>query len=137
MAFPQPALPVASSRWLISYSNSEISDLLHTFIACWYLTLNPLPWGHRGGCQVFLCYHVAYETAIYRELPRLLAASTEKLPKLPALMVPDEKPLLPEITPNYKPLPRLPVKDDPPESCLTKMTEEEALNFVFQSKNNR
>uniref|UniRef100_A0A0P4VZJ3 Elongin-A n=1 Tax=Scylla olivacea TaxID=85551 RepID=A0A0P4VZJ3_SCYOL len=69
--------------------------------------------------------------------PKLLSTSADKLPKLPALVVPDEKPLLPEITPNYKPLPRLPVKDEPPESCLAKMTEEEALNFVFQSKSNR
>ena len=52
-------------------------------------------------------------------------------------MVPDEKPLLPEITPNYRPLPRLPTRDEPPENCLAKMTEEEALNFVFQSKSNR
>lgn len=69
--------------------------------------------------------------------PKLLSTSADRLPKLPALVVPDEKPLLPEITPNYKPLPRVPVKDEPPESCLSRMTEEEALNFVFQSKSNK
>lgn len=69
--------------------------------------------------------------------PRLLTASIDKLPRLPPVVVPDEKPLLPAITPNYKPLPRVPVREEAPESCLTKMTEEEALNFVFQSKSNR
>lgn len=45
--------------------------------------------------------------------------------------------MLPEITPNYKPLPRLQLKDDPMEHMSSKMTEEEALNIMFQSKNNR
>lgn len=67
--------------------------------------------------------------------PKLLSTSKDRLPVLPSVM--DEKPLLPEITPHYKPLPRVPVREEPPESSLSRMTEEEALNFVFQSKYNR
>ncbi|KAG0728392.1 Transcription elongation factor B polypeptide 3 [Chionoecetes opilio] len=69
--------------------------------------------------------------------PKLLSGSVDRLPRLPPVMVPDNKPLLPEITPNYKPLPRMPVRDGAPEPCFSKMTEEEALNFVFQSKSNK
>ncbi|XP_047480628.1 transcription elongation factor B polypeptide 3-like [Penaeus chinensis] len=67
-----------------------------------------------------------------------LLAKPPPLPSLPSsISLPPEEPLLPEITPNYKPLPRLQLKDDPMEHMSSKMTEEEALNFMFQSKNNR
>lgn len=70
-----------------------------------------------------------------RKKPRILSAPKDRLPSLPSVM--DEKPLLPEITPHYKPLPRPPVREEPPDSGLARMTEEEALNFMFQSKCNR
>lgn len=49
----------------------------------------------------------------------------------------DDSPLLPEINPNYKPLPRVPIRDDPADYITSKMSEEEALNIMLQSKSNR
>ncbi|XP_071516603.1 uncharacterized protein EloA [Panulirus ornatus] len=72
--------------------------------------------------------------------PKLLMDSPPKLPHIPTFsgsLVPDDGPLLPEITPNYKPLPRVPIRDDPADHMTSKMSEEEALNIMFQSKNNR
>ncbi|KAG7157075.1 Elongin-A-like [Homarus americanus] len=71
--------------------------------------------------------------------PRLLIQSPQKIPTLPSLgpLIPDEAPLLPEINPNYKPLPRVPIRDEPSDCITSKMTEEEALNIMLQSKSNR
>ncbi|XP_045585361.1 transcription elongation factor B polypeptide 3 [Procambarus clarkii] len=72
--------------------------------------------------------------------PKLLLETPSKLPSLPALgasFMADDSPLLPEINPNYKPLPRVPIRDDPADYITSKMSEEEALNIMLQSKSNR
>ncbi|KAK8745093.1 hypothetical protein OTU49_000457, partial [Cherax quadricarinatus] len=72
--------------------------------------------------------------------PKLLSEQPSKLPSLPSLgssLMSDDAALLPEINPNYKPLPRVPVRDDPADYITSRMTEEEALNIMLQSKNNR
>ncbi|KAK7074561.1 Elongin-A [Halocaridina rubra] len=71
--------------------------------------------------------------------PRLLETLPQNLPKLPMSFSDTalETPLLPEITPNYKPLPRIPVRDDRHNRALEKMSEEETFNIMMQSKTSR
>ncbi|XP_064089411.1 transcription elongation factor B polypeptide 3-like isoform X2 [Macrobrachium nipponense] len=71
--------------------------------------------------------------------PKLLESTPQKLPKLPSSFSGAvlESPLLPEITPNYKPLPRLPIREEPANQIHSKMSEEETLNIMLQSKSGR